>query len=88
MPFSVELSQLSFSGQVNGYDDVYYFDENPNLIMPISMDKRSVHIWAGLSARGLIGPFVLSGSVTGASYKALLQDQVLPIINTWPGHCL
>lgn len=54
--------------------------DNPNEILEIPHKTRSQHVWIGVCARGLIGPFFLAGSVNQFSYRVLLEESVLPRI--------
>jgi len=40
-----------------------------------------VNVWCGPSARGLIGPFFLEGTVTGEVYLEMLCSSILPPIH-------
>lgn len=63
---------------------VYYDVVNPHLKQQVSMDKRSIMIWAAVSSKGIIGPFIFESSVTSASYLHLLKERFWPVIMNWP----
>jgi len=43
-------------------------------------DRSAVMVWAGVCARGLLGPFFIEGRITGKSYLKLVQEDVVPAL--------
>ena len=39
-----------------------------------------MNVWCGLSAGGLIGPFLFEGTVTGEAYLEMLRSSILPAV--------
>ena len=58
--------------------------------MPSSLSATvgspSVTVWAAIHAGGIIGPFFFEGTVTGATYLAMLQSQFWPEFVALPNH--
>ena len=57
--------------------------QNPHVyIQKANQKKAGVMVWIGLIKDHIIGPFFFNWSITGDSYRNLLQTQVLPTIRT------
>ena len=41
-------------------------------------------MWAGISSKGIVGPFFFDGTVTANAYLEMLENQVWPTIAQWP----
>ncbi|PSN57830.1 hypothetical protein C0J52_04370 [Blattella germanica] len=59
-------ARLTFklNGTANRHDSVYWAPENPHV--PVNLPE--VHVWCGLSSRGLVGPSFFDTTVTGEVY--------------------
>jgi hypothetical protein len=54
---------------------------NPHFYEQISHHPPMVMTWAAMSAKHLIGPFFIEGSVTTDSYIQMLKTQLIPALN-------
>ncbi|PSN39835.1 hypothetical protein C0J52_19063, partial [Blattella germanica] len=53
---------------VNRHDSVYWAPENPHVRVDKAVNLPGVHMWCGLSSRGLVGPFFFDATITGEVY--------------------
>jgi hypothetical protein len=56
----------------------------PEFRMASGFKSPSLHVWAGLWAGGLVGPFFFNGNITGASYLDMLKFNVWPALHQIP----
>jgi hypothetical protein len=54
--------------------------------MEKEVNLPGLNIWCGLSLRGLTGPFLFEGTVTGQVYLDVLHTSILPAIHTLFGN--
>jgi hypothetical protein len=73
-------AQFKLNGTVNRHNYVYWSSENPHIHLEKHVNLLGFTVWCGLSSRGLIGPFLFEGTVTGALYLDMLQTSILPAI--------
>ena len=66
---------FKLNGTVNRHDSVYWAPENPHVLM---VNLPGVHVWCGLSSRGLVGPFFFDATITGEVYLEMLRTSILP----------
>ncbi|PSN47232.1 hypothetical protein C0J52_16550 [Blattella germanica] len=59
---------FNFNGTVNRHDYVYWAPENPHVRVDNAVNLQGVHVWCGLSSRGLIGAFLFDATITGEVY--------------------
>eukprot|EP00731_Ephydatia_muelleri_P023058 Em0015g641a len=63
-------------GNVKRHNAVIWSVQNPHALMECSNQKKAgVMVWAGLIKDHIIGPFFITGSVTGQVYLQLLQQR-------------
>ncbi len=67
-------SEYRLNGHVNKHNCCYWDNQNPGIQIPVSNDRRGLHVWCGISSGGLLSPYFFDGTVTGASYLTLLQQ--------------
>ncbi len=65
---------FKLNGRVNRYNCVCWADENPDLIVEKDVNAPGVMVWAGVGARGVIGPYFFDTNVNGDSYLLLLIE--------------
>lgn len=58
----------------------FWSKENPHFYEQVRQHPPSVMVWAAMSAKHLIGPFFLDGSVTSEQYIRMLQTQFIPAL--------
>ena len=72
---------FSMNGLVNTHNVRCYAPrgQNPELFYDRNECRMTLMVWAGLCGNGsMIGPFFFDGSVSGESYLAMLNENVLP----------
>jgi len=57
-------AQFKLNGTVNRHNCVYWAPENLHIHVDMAVNVPGVNVWCGMSARGLIGPFLFEGTVT------------------------
>lgn len=73
------------NGHSNRRNMITYDYDNPHELLEIPHKTDSQHVWAGVCARGIIGPFFLHGNVNQFTYRVLLEENVVPaIIELYP----
>jgi len=73
-------AQFKLNGRVNRHNCVYWAPENLHVHVEKAVNLPGMNVWCGLSARGLIGPFLFEGTVTGEAYLEMLRSSILPAI--------
>ena len=77
------------NGQVSSQNVRKYAPKgnNPEFTYEVSASKEKLMVWMGLAGNGtVLGPFFLDGSVTGAKYLKLLNEEVFPQLVAVFGH--
>lgn len=73
---------VRLKGSWNAHNTVWWGIEKPSQDIldrgVKSSDRRSVMVWVGVCASGMLGPFFLEGRVTADSYLTFLKEKVLP----------
>lgn len=78
-------AKFCLNGMVNRHNSVYYARENPRVTWEQAVNAPGVTVWAAISVSGgIVGPFFFDSAVTGASYLAVLQDWLLPQLESLP----
>ena len=73
-------AKFTLSGAVNSHITIYWSRTNPHRTRETRrVDQRGVMVWVGMHANGI------DGTLTGAKYHDLLEQQILPNIDT-SGH--
>ncbi|PSN39962.1 hypothetical protein C0J52_13386 [Blattella germanica] len=74
-------ARLTFKlkGTVNRHDSVYWASEYTHVRVDKAVNVLGVHVWRGLSSRGLVGPFFSDATITGEVYLEMDNLQ---------GHCI
>ena len=70
------------NGRVNRHNCVYWSNTNPHLIIEEELHVPRVVVSAGISSRGIVGPHFFDGNATAANYLFMLEDEVLPALQT------
>lgn len=73
-------STFKLSGHINRHNCVYYDTTNPHATFAKQLNQPGVSVWGGLSTRGVIGPIFLDGTLTGAKYHTVLQEEIVPLL--------
>ena len=60
---------FSLHGGVNRHNYRYWSKENPHWVMAKPIYSEHVTVWAGICAKGVIGPYFFNGTVNGARYE-------------------
>src|SRR5581483_7773486 len=67
---------------LDGYGNVqqirYWSKRNPNFCVESMIKSKTLHIWAGISSNGIIGPFFFERTITAEAYLDILQNKMLP----------
>ncbi|PSN43145.1 hypothetical protein C0J52_17079 [Blattella germanica] len=73
-------ARLTFklNGMVNRHDSVYWAPENLHVHVDKAVSLPGVHVWCGLSSRGLGRPFSFDATITGEVYLEMLGTSILP----------
>ena len=58
----------------------FWSKENPFFWEQIRQHPPTVMAWVAMSARHIIGPFFLTGGITGEKYRQMLQEEFIPAI--------
>ena len=69
---------FKLTGHVNRHNCIYWSDKNPHRIIEKQLNQPGVTVWGGISSSGVFGPVFFDGTVTGANYLEVLQNQVVP----------
>jgi len=76
-------AKFELSGAVNSHNTIYWSRQNPHMVRQTRrVDQRGIMIWAGIHANGIIGPYEIEGRLTGEKYHDMLEEQILPNIDT------
>ena len=59
---------FKLSGHVNRHNYMYWANKNPHLIIESQLNQNGVTTWGTLSSKGVIGPVMNDGTVTGDNY--------------------
>jgi hypothetical protein len=59
---------------------VYWSSENPNVHVDTAVNLPGLSVWCGVSSRGVVGPLFFEGTVTGAAYLNMLQEDIVPAV--------
>jgi len=54
--------------------------ESPNIHVDKAVNLPGLSVWCGVSSMGVVGPFFLEGTVTGAAYLNILQTSTVPAV--------
>jgi hypothetical protein len=71
-------AHVDLTGYVNKQNMRFWATQNPHIIHESPLHPQRVTVWCAISSQGLIGPFFIAGSVTGETYRNLVQRQFLP----------
>lgn len=80
----IDEAQFKLNGHVNRHNSVYSSDENPHLIMTQELNVPGVTVWAGITHRGIIGPYFFENTVNGERYAEMLVEIVSPELKNSP----
>jgi len=76
-------AKFELSGAVNSHNTIYWSKSNPHRIRETRrIDQRGIMVWVGIHANGIVGPYEIEGTLTGQKYHDLLENQILPEIDT------
>ena len=76
-------AKFELSGAVNSHNTIYWSQSNPHRVRETRrVDQRGIMVWAGIHANGIIGPYEIEGSLTGQKYHDMLENQILPNVDT------
>lgn len=79
-------STFSINGEPNRQNYRYWATDNPRLMIDNhSQYPQTVNTWVGILGSEIIGPFFITGSLTGQKYLELLQNYIGPAIDTVAG---
>jgi transposase len=92
----LETNDLLFSdeamfhlhGGVNRHNFRYYAKSNPRFVQESPIVSPHVHVWAGVSTKGAVGPFFFTTSVNSSVYGTLLNGSVAPALEELYGESL
>jgi len=73
-------TQFKLNRTVHLHNFVYWVPENLNVHVGKAVNLPVVNVWCGLSARGLTGPSLFEGTVTGEAYLEIIRSPILPVI--------
>lgn len=77
----VDEKKFELFSNPNKQDDVVWaFDKSSVPGYEVSQFSPSVHVWGGISMRGVTPIVKLTGSVDGATYQQVLADNYLPAV--------
>ncbi len=80
--FTDEAS-FSLNGEVNRHNCRYWAQENPHWYRAgHTQHPQRLNVWAGIIGNFIIGPFVINGNLNGAMYNDMLNNQIIPALNT------
>jgi hypothetical protein len=60
------------------YNTRIYATSNPHAHVEIPNSRLGCHFWAGISSRGVIGPFFTATRLNATEYMEILKDKFLP----------
>ncbi|PSN52732.1 hypothetical protein C0J52_06140 [Blattella germanica] len=69
--------KFKLNGTANRHDSVYWAPENPHVRVDKAVNLPGVHVWCGLSSRGLVGPFFFDATITGEVYLEMVRTSIL-----------
>lgn len=79
-------AKFFIDGAVSSSHARYWSLINTHQSVEKSLDKRGVMVLAGLTSRGVIGPFFFEDNVNQHTYEAMLTQNVLPAVRQLPRH--
>ena len=56
----------------------YWSPTKPRAVQQRPMQPSRLHVWCGLTAEHVFGPYYFDGSVTADTYQTMLRDHLLP----------
>ena len=65
---------------INRHNCVYWAPENPKVAIDAPVNLTDVCVWCAVTSEWILGPFFFDGTVTAQSYLAMLQHQLLPLL--------
>ena len=75
-------ASFSLCGTVNRHNSVYYRTENPHIKYEVNQFSKKIMVWLGVTYDGIIGPYFFEENVNGKTYLDMLQNYMVPIIET------
>ena len=82
MLFSNEAN-FYVNGKVNKQNCQYYSQSNPHWMEACrEHSSTKIMVWCGLWKKHILGPFFFLSNLTGEAYLQMLQDDLLPQINS------
>ena len=73
--------ECAFYAQAKSSNICMWSKVNPHFYEQIDQHPPTAMAWAAMSAKYIIGPFFIEGSVTADAYIQLLETQLLPALN-------
>lgn len=73
-------ASFKLNGCINRHNCIYWSAENPGKIIDKEVNLPGITVWCGMSSEGIIGPYFFDGTVTSATYLAMLRDWLWPLI--------
>lgn len=77
---------FNLDGHGNVQNTRYWSASNPDFTVESRMKSHTLHVWAGIWSGGVIGPFFFTGTINGARYLKMLEDEIMPEIEAIPNH--
>lgn len=72
-------------GIFNSHNLHHWAEENPHATSSRAHQQRfSINVWCGIVGDHLIGPHVLPGRLNGLAYRAVLEHDLLPLLEDVP----
>jgi hypothetical protein len=71
---------FKLNGTVNRHNCVCWSSENQNVHVDKAVNLPGLSVWCGVSSRGVVGSFFFEGTVTGAAYLNMLQEDIVPAV--------
>lgn len=72
-------AEFKLDGTINSHNNSYWSARNPNITRTKNrINKKGIHVWAGIWAGGRIGPIEYDGRLTSQKYQDLLREQIIP----------
>lgn len=73
-------ANFHINGAVNRHNCRYWATEDPKELHAVPLHSPKVVVWGGIWSGGVVGPFFFNGSVNKDSYRAMLQDYLVPLL--------
>lgn len=74
-------SVFKTSGRCNRKNNIYWSARNRHLTQERPLVTSGVSVWAGVSSRGIIGPFLFDGTVDGQAFRQVFENEIYPSIH-------